>query len=334
MATKTDDLAGNGKSVRLLELPSASYAEDGSLKTCAFTRARVAFLEGRISTRGDEAMTHEELDSRNARVQNETLVISRSEEGFRVYNPADPGNCYTVGGGPDAPTCTCPDFKYHQNDPNWRCKHILTVLNQVGGPTDGDTYYATEERRAIQAEGDPIPDLSPDGKGRQMVIKRSVSPDKRIDALSVEISCPLGTGDSDDVIRSQAAEVIKLQDQIVQSFLTTNGKEASVTTSGGNGGNGPAPAKMLGVGGINTKWGRRLYIAIESNGSKLKLFGSRKQLADALVTAGHAQLAERIDEGKPLNVPCRVVTRPSEDGRYINVEQVLPVETRPERRAW
>ena len=91
---------------------------------------------------------------------------------------------------------------------------------------------------------------------------------------------------------------------------------------------------MLSVGGVNTKWGRRLYIAIQANGQTLKFFGSRKNLADALVGAGYAQLAERIDEGKALNVPCRVVTKPSEDGRYVNVEQVLPAETQPQQRGW
>ncbi len=277
-------------------------------------------------------MTNDELQNRNKSAQSETLVISRSEEGFRVYNPANPTKSYTVGGGPDAPTCTCPDFQYHEGDPNWRCKHILTVLHQVGGP-ESDTY-AVEERRAIQTEGRTIPETPTNGHRNQMIIKRSVSPDKRIDSLSVEISCTLGATASDNEIRSQAVEVLKLQDRIVQGFLTTNGKEAPAPAAPGNGGNDPAPAKMLGIGGINTKWGRRLYIGIESNGSKLKFFGSRKQLADALVSAGYPQLAERIEEDKQLNVSCRIVTRPSEDGRYINVEQVLPAETRPPRRTW
>ena len=83
---------------------------------------------------------------------------------------------------------------------------------------------------------------------------------------------------------------------------------------------------MLTIGGINTKWGRRLYIAVQSNGQTLKFFGSRKQLADAITAAGFPNMAERLDEGKQLNVPCRVVTKPSEDGRYVNVEQVLPAE--------
>jgi hypothetical protein len=83
----------------------------------------------------------------------------------------------------------------------------------------------------------------------------------------------------------------------------------------GNGGNGAVPGQMLNVGAINTKWGRRLFIGIQSNGQTLKFFGTRKQLAEALTAAGYARMAERIDEGMALNVPCRVTTKPSEDGR-------------------
>jgi hypothetical protein len=278
-------------------------------------------------------MTNEQLNIRNASAQSETLVISRTDDGFRVYNPSNPTKSYTVGGGPNAPTCTCQDFQYHEGDPNWRCKHILAVLNQVGTKTANS--YDAEERRAIQAEGSIVPDPSTNGNGHQMVIKRSVSPDKRIDSLSVEFSCPLNGASSDDEIRSQAVEVLKLQDKIVGSFLKTNGNKGTAAPAApGNGGNGSQSGQMVGIGGINTRWGRRLYIGIESNGVNLKLFGSRKQLADALVSAGYPQLAEHIDEGKPLNVPCRVVTRPSEDGRYVNVEQVLPAEAQPARRTW
>jgi hypothetical protein len=36
-------------------------------------------------------------------------------------------------------------------------------------------------------------------------------------------------------------------------------------------------------------------------------------------------MAERIEEGVALRVPCRVITKPSPDGRYVNIERVLPV---------
>ena len=167
-----------------------------------------------------------------------------------------------------------------------------------------------------------------------MLLKRSVSPDGRIDSLSVEFSCAVENITAGE-IKSRALKTLGLQSEIVESFLGANGKTNRQRAPQANGNNGPAPAQMLTIGGINTKWGRRLYISFQSNGQTLKFFGSRKQLADAIVGAGFPNLAERLDEGKQLNVGCRVVTKPSEDGRYVNVEQVLPTDTpRPQQRQW
>jgi hypothetical protein len=80
-----------------------------------------------------------------------TWVISRTDDGFRVYSPADPTKSYIVGGGPDDPTCTCPDFQYREGDPRQRCKHIQAVLEQLGMTPAGDGYEQ-DERRAIQHE--------------------------------------------------------------------------------------------------------------------------------------------------------------------------------------
>jgi len=167
-----------------------------------------------------------------------------------------------------------------------------------------------------------------------MLLNRSVSPDGRIDSLSVEFSCPVDKISANEII-TRAVRTLQLQSEIAKSFLAANGKEnGQRTTSETNVGNGPVSATMLSIGGINTKWGRRLYIGVQSNGQTLKFFGSRKQLAEAITGAGFPNLAERLDEGKQLNVPCRVVTKPSEDGRYLNIEQVLPAEARPQSRRW
>ena len=268
----------------------------------------------------------------------DTWVIARTEEGFRVYAPADPTKSYIVGGGPDDPTCTCADFQGHEGGPGWRCKHILAVLNQFARDGESDPYDAGE-RAAIQNETRAAEQSAPSGNDAQMLLKRSVSPDGRIDSLSVEFSCAVDGIPAGD-IKARAIRTLELQAGIVQSFLASNGKENGrqpngQPTQGPGAPNGAQSALMLSVGGINTKWGRRLYIAIQANGQTLKFFGSRKNLADALVGAGYSQLAERIDEGKALNVPCRVVTKPSEDGRYINVEQVLPAEQRAQQqRGW
>jgi hypothetical protein len=272
------------------------------------------------------------LEARSVRPIEEALVISRTEEGFRVYAPADPTKSYLVTGSPERPACTCSDYQGHEGNPFWRCLHITAVLNQLDGPNGRQPdHYDAEERRAIQEEGQ-LPEPVKNGAGTQMLLKRSVSPDGKIDSLSVEFSCPVNDLTGGD-IKGRAGSMLSLQGQIIGAFLNGNGGNSRPVAAGnnGNGSNGNGsnpdgtlPAQMQNIGGINTKWGRRLFIGIQSNGQSLKFFGSRKQLAEALSVAGYARLAERIDEGMALNVPCRIITRPSEDGRYVNVESVLP----------
>ena len=261
--------------------------------------------------------------------QKDTFVISRTDDGFRVYAVADPTKSYIVGGGPESPNCTCPEFTYHEGDLTFQCKHIRAVLEQLGVDGSEAESYEADERAAIQNEGSPGGPRQPHATNgaSQMLLKRSVSPDGRIDSLSIEFSCPLN-GEPTAAVRQRAFRTLRLQDEIVAGFLEVNGKaNGRPPANKPNGQNGAVPARMLGIGAINTKWGRRLYVAFDVNGEKLKLFGTRKRLADALVEAGFARAAERIDEGVELNLPCRVVTRPSEDGKYTNVEHVLPANS-------
>lgn len=271
------------------------------------------------------------FEARSVRPIDEALVISRTEEGFRVYAPADPTKSYTVTGSPERPVCTCPDYQSHEGNPFSHCRHITAVLRQLNGANgNGHDPYEADERRAIQ-EAPQAPEPVQSGTGAQMLLKRSVSPDGKIDSLSVEFSCSVDDLSGGD-IKGRAGAMLGLQGQIIGAFLETNGRNsprAAQNNGNGNGNNGTSPdgtmlAQMQNVGGINTKWGRRLFIGIQSNGQNLKFFGTRKQLAEALAIAGYARLAERIDEGTALNVPCRITTRPSEDGRYVNVESVLP----------
>lgn len=267
--------------------------------------------------------------------QNETLVISRTEDGFRVYSPSAPSKSYIVSGSPEDPTCTCLGFE--QGAHGHHCKHIQAVLNQLEkqtrAGTDPDPYEA-EEGRAIQEEGRPSQGThaKPVNGTAQMLLKRSVSPDGRIDSLSVEFSCPVDGAPAGE-IKARAIRTLKLQADIVESFLNGTRAQNTQPNQPDHNGNGATPGRMLTIGGLNTKWGRRLFINVQVNGETLKLFGNRKQLADAIATAGFPNLAERIDEGVHLNVPCQVITKPSEDGRYVNIDRVLPAEKPgPQRR--
>src|SRR5207244_4481843 len=70
------------------------------------------------------AMTQQQFENRKERAENEPLVIARTDEGFRVYSPSNRTRSYIVSGSVQAPSCTCPNFQYHDGDASWRCKHI------------------------------------------------------------------------------------------------------------------------------------------------------------------------------------------------------------------
>jgi len=294
-------------------------------------------------------MNETELQKRNARAMNETLVISQTEGGFRVYNPANITHLYMVSGVPDLPQCTCPDFQAHQSDPEWHCKHILAVLNQTERTSPDATTpenHEAEERKAIQEElkAPEKKERKPRNGTSQMVIKRSVSPDGRIDSLSVEFSSPIHAT-SDEDIKQRAHRALVLQAEITTEFLkgngngrpkpettektasdgNANGQTRNRTNEQGNNSEGSVPAQLLNVGGMNTRGGWKLFINVQVNGTTTKLFGTKRQLGDHVAAAGFAGMADHVNQGMMLNVPCRVTTTPSPDGKYLNIERVLPI---------
>jgi hypothetical protein len=297
-------------------------------------------------------MNSAELAKRQERAVSEALVIQRVEEGFRVYAAGEPKHRYIVSGSPNVAQCTCPDFQYHRSDPNWHCKHILAVLNEFSDIVVPATDpIEAEERRAIQEEArtprkrKAASASSNGGNGTaQMLLKRSVSPDGRIDALSVEFSTPLDNQPA-EAIRTRASEMLQLQADIVSQFLERriqsngdtngtpappNGQPASQQPAD-SGTKSPAvspavPARMVGIGGMDGKWGRRLFISISVNGKTMRLFGNRKQLGDFIIKAGFPDAAQNIAEGVQLNLPCRVTTSASSVGRFSDIDQVLPLD--------
>jgi SWIM zinc finger len=273
------------------------------------------------------AMTPQELERRKERAASEPLIISATENGFRVYSPMNPGNPYHVTGIPDAPVCTCPDFDYHKEDPDWRCKHVLAILGrdkagQGNGQIAGGNASTRAEQPAQPSDESPIAPTP-----SQLIIKRSASLDRRIDSLSVEISIPLcGSSEEDSVAAGHALE---LESDIVDKFLfvtdrmSTEAAEAKEEP-------GATSAKILGIAGMNTRYGRSLFLTVETNGETAKYFGSRKQLAEAIANTGNPKLAERIEENVLLNLPCRVIAKPSGNGKYVNIVRFLPpAEAKP-----
>jgi hypothetical protein len=261
----------------------------------------------------------------------EQFVLSRTDDGCLVYAATDPQHVYLVAGTSDRPTCTCPDARAHQADAAYRCAHMREVHPTALPNTNSAVTELADERAAIQAESRPRK-AKANGNGHshlptQMILKRSISPDGRIDSLSVEFTCPVD-GLAPDVMLARAANTLDLQAQIVSAFVPSK-----PPANGGNGhdvtdeqplqgDSGRLPATLLAVGGMDGKWGRRLFLTVQVNGRNAKLFGSPKQLQAALATAGYPDAT--VAEGATLNLPCQVVAAPSPDGRYLNIMQVFP----------
>lgn len=304
-------------------------------------------------------MNQTQLTKRQERAATEPLVIQRVEEGFRVYAATEPKTRYLVSGPSEALCCTCPDFQFHEGDPDWQCKHIVAVAPALAAPATAafaPDPYETEERRAIQEEGSD-PSATPrrrkaavratNGTSNgpaQMLLKRSVSPDGRIDSLSVEFSTPLDHLASTE-IRTRAEEMIGLQSEIVSRFLQNgapnNGHAPRTVQTPAAGtrtlqsvatgtSSSAVPARLVNVAGMDGKWGRRLFITVEVNGKTVRLFGKAEQLAAYVHAAGYHP-PEPFGEGSALDISCLVVTKPSSDGRYTDIEKVLPVDSTPPR---
>ncbi len=155
----------------------------------------------------------------------------------------------------------------------------------------------------------------------QMRVKRSVSPDGRIDSLSVEITSPLDGLDADELAR-RAREIVAGEAKVIEVFLGKEKVDAAPKPNG-NGVEG-TPARMLAVGGMDTEWGRRLFVVFKVNGETARVFGSPRKLAGVLASAGMPLEETAIGEGLELDVPCRVVAGRTPDGRYLSIERVLP----------
>lgn len=266
----------------------------------------------------------------------EALVITQTEEGFRVYSVHDPLTTYIVSGTYEAPRCTCPDFNGRGNGHGTICAHIHAVRGELERTSPDLDPVEVEERVAIQNEvggGSPMAPQASNGSA-EMLIKRSVSPDGRIDSLSVEFSCPVDQVSGRE-IQAKADTILSIQSVIVARFLKGNGQTPrngnGATDGSSTGGNGaqqpsvPISAKLVSVQGMDGRYGRRLFIRVEADGHVLRLFGNKTQLADAIRAAGF-YAPDKITEGLTLNVPCQVITKPSEDGRYTNIDRVLPVD--------
>lgn len=274
-------------------------------------------------------MNHETAQVKTGNGREKSWVIVRAGDGFKVYTPSNPTTFHTVRTQP-LPSCTCEEHNRRSGKPVVTCEHITAVLTAQGGRFGSQPLPAISPATRPSGSGASERGASPapDDAARQMLLKRSISPDGRIDSLSIEFSLPVAKLSTSD-IKASASKALALQSEIVESFL-------------GKRGNGSAPnadaektdetlyARIRGVEAMDTKWGRRFYLNFSVNNERMRLFGSPRRLGEILTIAGHPEYSRRITEGMEFDLPCRVVVEPSSDGRYMNVRQVFP--TKSDRR--
>ncbi len=278
-------------------------------------------------------MNEQELQKRKLRASDEPLVITKTSDGFRIFSAANPTKFYLVQVVGDRMCCNCMDFEKHMADPTWQCKHVLAVAELKNGTGKGEEEL---EREAIQNEG--TGNALPEGPAEfppatrsesHLVIKRSLSPDGRIDSVSLEMDLELN-GEPPSAIKARALKALQLEAEIASTFLASvqlqkelNGTAGSKNPSQpGVGPTQPVAAKMLSIGVMPGKWGPRYFINVDVSGRPAKLFGTQKQLAEHLTSVGYNFPVNAVTDGISLNIPCQVTT--SQNGAYLNIERVFP----------
>jgi hypothetical protein len=272
-------------------------------------------------------MTQEQFDVRLKRAEKELFVISPADNGWRVRSAHNPSQHYLVSGDGEG-SLRLSDFETHSEDPNWSCKHILAVQDYRAktAAKQKPESYEDAERAAMQTETVPQPqDPGLRTPEAQMLVKPSLSPDGRIDSISLEFSFDVKEESAGD-IKSRALKALKLQTDIVESFLGSTksngrGNDAAHTNGNGRNTNGAVAARMLDVGIAQTAYGERVFVNFDINGRRARLFGSEQAILAAIAAAGKHLEPNAVEHGLMLNLPCRVETR--ENGKYLNVTKVF-----------
>ena len=269
-------------------------------------------------------MTNDTFPKRIAQVGSDTFVIAREGDEFRMYAPGNPAEVSTVRISDKDTVCTCTEFIEKGGNPEFRCKHILAVqkipqVQPIPSAIKAPSHAPGPQTRVSSGNG-----------ARQMLLKRSISPDGRIDSLSVEFSLPMGSANDEETVE-RANAALAIGSVIIAGFLgkesNGNGKETkeekpiqpSVRQNVQ-----PKPARIIAYGVMPTKWGTSPFLTFEVDGSKLRFFGTRRRIGEILSYAGYPALSQELDGPAELNLDCRVTVRPSENGRYTNVHRVYP----------
>jgi hypothetical protein len=262
-------------------------------------------------------MTNDTFPKRIAQVGSDTFVIAREGDQFRMYAPGNPAEMSTVRITDKDTVCTCTDFIENGGDPEFRCKHILAVqkIPQV-------LPIPSAVRAPLHAP-EPQTIVSSGNGARHMLLKRSISPDGRIDSLSVEFSLPVGSASDEETVEAANA-ALAIGSVIIAGFLGSekhgNGKDKTEEVQTER----LKAAKIVAFGFRPTKWGQRAALTFEVEGDRLAVFGSREKLQEVLSFAGYPAVGKDLSKPFDTSLACQVTVKKTDDGKYTNIDRVYP----------
>jgi hypothetical protein len=242
-------------------------------------------------------------------VQELNLGIETTIAGYQVSDPSARTSPQVVTIQGNQFVCDCVDFDEDSN-----CNHIRAVLS----------HLCTQTKKAFNESADnrQLTDASP----ATMTLRRSISPDGKIDSLAIEFSSPVDRSSCAD-ITARALSMLKLQSVVANEFLMS--KHAGRAIENNNGHSSQvlmANARMIRIGEVPTKRDRSLFLEFHLRDQGARLFGTSEELAQAVADAVYSSSPDDICDGLNLDVACQVLVKPSRNPLYTEILRVLPVD--------
>ncbi|HEY6807097.1 MAG TPA: hypothetical protein VI306_26200 [Pyrinomonadaceae bacterium] len=229
--------------------------------------------------------------------------------GYRVVDPSRPNSPYLIEEVVNRFLCGCNDF-----EESLTCQHVRAVLS-----------YLAEEKRNGGNIGPQLKVASTNAEpsSATMALRRSISPDGRIDSLTIEFSTPVDNTSFRD-ITARALNILKLQSVVTKEFLLTAHAGRQSDRSNGHNQVVTLNAKMIRIGDVPTKRDRPLFIEFHLEDHGARLFGTASELAQAITDAGYPYAPEEIFAGQTIDASCQVLIKSSRNPLYAEILRVLP----------
>lgn len=170
----------------------------------------------------------------------------------------------------------------------------------------------------------------PEQHAARMLVTRSLSTDGTLDAVSIKLELEL-----DDLtmpeMKTLGLNALKLETEIIETFFGADvslshpqdfatGYPLEDDDFGADAG-AAVPARLLDIGKTQNN---AYFVNVRVGAQTAKLFGSTRKLVRQLARAGLDLSPETISEKLALNFACRAITKPSTNGRYLQVVALFP----------